>query len=188
MLRGEPSRRGIEVKSPTSKVTIVAIGYAAAMAVAFAAVAVRVAFTRHADAQASSGMFAFGDALLFLSVFGVVGLIPTAAALFFLRPYRAFWWVISASALLVAATGVAAAILYALGRDALEPSTLATLAALSVLRILAAPLFAFGFLLATLLSPFRTSRLAFLAATGLEAAVCAYAALAWFVPLLFDRF
>ena len=41
-------------------------------------------FTQNASAQASGGMYAFGDLLLFISVFGILALFPTALALYFL--------------------------------------------------------------------------------------------------------
>src|SRR3989442_11771016 len=95
------------------KVGVVAIGYSAAILMASAAVAVRVANTSGPDAQASSGMYAAGDALLFVAVFGVSALVPTGAALFFLRPYRHLWTGLSALGLAVAVTGVTPAILFA---------------------------------------------------------------------------
>jgi hypothetical protein len=168
------------------KVGVVAVGYLAAFLVACAAVAVRLASTSGPDAQAASGMYAAGDAFLFVAVFGVVALLPTGAALFFLRPYRPFWTVLSAVGLCVAVTGVTAAALYVIGRTA-APSPLATLAGLSVLRILVAPLLALAFLVCSLFSPYRFPRLAFLAATLMEVAVSAYAGLVWFLPLLFPR-
>jgi hypothetical protein len=64
----------------------VTAGYVAAFLMASAAVAIRVASTSGPDAQASSGMYAFGDALLFVAVCGVAALVPTGVALFFLRP------------------------------------------------------------------------------------------------------
>jgi len=103
------------------KVAVVAGGYIAAFLMASAAVAIRVANTSGPDAQASSGMYAFGDALLFVAVFGVSALVPTGAALFFLRPYRHFWTVLSALGLAVASKGVTAAILFAVMRR-LRPS------------------------------------------------------------------
>ena len=66
-------------------------------------------------------------------------------------------------------------------------SPLATWAGLSVLRILVAPLLALTFLVCTVLSPHRSSRFAFLAASVMEAAVSAYVGFVWFVPLFFDR-
>jgi hypothetical protein len=154
-------------------------GYVAALIVASAAVVLRVAYTSGRDAQASSGMYAFGDSLLFIAVFGVAALIPTGAALVFLRPYRRFWHVLSGLGLAVAVTSVVAAALFAAGRHTVEPSPLATWAALSVLRILVAPLLALTFFVCTLLSPYRVPRLTFL----LELAV-AQGAEAPFLPQL----
>jgi hypothetical protein len=41
-------------------------------------------FTQGSIAQASSGMYAFGDLILFIGVFGVLALIPTGLAAYFL--------------------------------------------------------------------------------------------------------
>jgi len=129
-------------------------------------------------------MYAAGDALLFAAVFGVCALVPTGAALFFLRPYRRFWTVLSALDLAVAVTGVTAAILFAVGRHA-TALPLATWAGFSVLRILIAPLLALTFLVCTIFSPYRSPRVTLLAATVMEWAVSAYGGAVWFVPLFF---
>ena len=179
-----PSR--VNAMKPFLKVAVVAGGYIAAFLMASAVVAIRIANTSGPDAQASSGMYAAGDAMLLVAVFGVSALVPTGAALFFLRPYRRFWTVLSAMGLAVAVTGVTAAILFAVGRHATS-SPLATWAGLSVLRILVAPLLALTFLVCTLFSPHRSSRFAFLAATVMEAAASAYGGAVWFVPLYFHR-
>lgn len=171
---------------PLFKVGVVAVGYIAAILVASAAVGIRLANTSGPDAHASSGMYAFGDALLFVAVFAVAALVPTGAALFFLRPYRLCWTVLSVFGLGIAVTGLMAAALFAIGRHA-APSPLATWDAVSVLRILVAPLLALMFLVCSVLSPYRFARLAFLAATVIEAAVSAYGGLVWFVPLFFHR-
>jgi hypothetical protein len=168
------------------KVTMVGGGYLAAFLVASAAVAIRLASTRGADAQAASGMFAFGDSVLFVAVFGVLALVPTGGALYFLRPYRRFWMVLSLLCLAVAVTGLTAAILFAVGRHAAS-SPLATLAGLSVLRILVAPLLALTFLVCALFTPYRSPRFAFLAATAMEALVTAFAGAVWVVPMLLHR-
>lgn len=157
-----------------------------AVLVASAVVALHVATTSGPDAQASSGMYAFGDALLFLAVFTVAALVPTGAALFFLRPYRRFWTVLSVLGLGVAVTGIAAAVLFTIGRHA-PPSPLATWADVSMLRILVAPLFALAFATCTVLSPYRFPRFAFLTATFMEAAVGAHGGFVWFMPLFFPR-
>lgn len=171
---------------PVFKVGAVALGYIAAFLIASAVVAIRIAATSGPDAQASSGMYAFGDSVLFVTVFGLSALVPTGAALFFLRPYRRFWTVLSTLGFAVAVTGVTAAVVFAVGRHA-APSPLATWAAFSVLRILVAPLFALVFLVCTTLSPYSSSRVALLAATVMEAAVSAYGGFVWFVPLFLER-
>ena len=53
-------------------------------------------------------------------------------------------------------------------------------------RILIAPLLALGFSLAALLSPYRSHRRALFSATLMEAAVTAYGAVTWFLPLFLD--
>jgi hypothetical protein len=166
------------------KVGVVVLGYLAAVLVASAAVGVRLVTTRGPDAQSSSGMYAFGDALLFVGVFGVVALVPTGAALVFLRPYRHFWTAVSALGVAVALTGLAAAVVFAVGRHAAAPSPLTTWAGLSVPRILVAPILALTFMVFAALSPHRAPRLAFLAAAVAEAAVSASGAIVWGVPLL----
>lgn len=169
--------------SSSPKALAIAGGYGAAFLLASAAVAIRLAATSGPEAQASSGMYAFGDAVLFVVVFGVLALLPTAAALFFLRPHRRFWTVLAPAALALAATGLAAVLLFAAGRHA-TASALATWAAFSVLRILVAPLLVLATLLCAVLSPYRAPRRALLVASATEAAVSAYGGLVWFVPLL----
>lgn len=65
------------------KAAVVIAGYVVAFAIAWGAVALHMATTNQAEASAASGMYAFGDLLLFVAVFGVLALIPTGAALFF---------------------------------------------------------------------------------------------------------
>ena len=73
---------------PALKIAIVAGGYLLAFILASAAVALHAALSSESGAQASGGMSAFGDLILFLTVFGAVGLVPTGAALFFLLPKK----------------------------------------------------------------------------------------------------
>lgn len=163
------------------KVALIVGGYVAAFLVASAAVAIRMAATSGPDAQASGGMYAFGDSVVFVAVFGVLALVPTGGALYLLRPYRRFWMVLSLLCLAVAVTGPAAAILYAAGRQAAAPSPLAIWVALSVLRILIAPLLALTFLVFALFTLDRSPRFVLLVATAMEAVVTAYAGAIWFV-------
>jgi len=169
---------------PFTKVAVVAGGYIAAVLLASAAVAVRMASTSGPDAQASSGMYAFGDAFLFVAVLAVCALAPTGAALFFLRPYRRFWIGLAALGLAVALTGVAAGILFAAGRHE-TASPIAMWAGVAVLRMLVAPLLALTFLVCALFSPDRFPRVTLLTATVMEVAVSAYGGFVWLVPMIF---
>ena len=75
------------------------------------------------------GMAAFGDCILFLAIFAVASLPVTGAALFFLRPYPAFWRALAALAVVVALTGlVVLADSLATGPSAWGPSGAATVA------------------------------------------------------------
>ncbi len=71
-----------------AKVGLVVAGYVAALLLAFAIVAIHIALTSGSDRDTSSGMYVFGDLLLFLGGFTVAALAPTGALLWLLRPYR----------------------------------------------------------------------------------------------------
>jgi len=167
---------------PSVKIGLVVAGYVVALLVAFAVVAIYVVATSGPDRQQYGGMYSFGDSLLFLAVFGVAAVPPTAAALYFLRPYRAFWLVLSVIALCIAATSLAALIGYVAQRTVAPGSILHTWSALAPLRILSAPLFAPAFLLSGLFAPNRASRIALLVATAIEAAAFVCVAFIWFHP------
>ncbi|MGE3511369.1 MAG: hypothetical protein AB7N65_21070 [Vicinamibacterales bacterium] len=171
----------------TLKIGLVAAGYLTAFLAASAAVAVRVASTSGLDAQASSGMYAFGDAYVFVGVFGLLALVPTGAALGFLRSYRRFWVGLAALSVVIALTGGAAAPVFAFGRHAVPPSPWAAWSGLCVLRILVAPILAPAWLLFATLAPHRPARCALLAATALELIAAAYGGVVWFLPLVFGR-
>jgi hypothetical protein len=55
-------------------------------------------------------MYAFGDGLLFIFVFGGASALPTGVALYFLRKFNAFWLLLSIVALAVSATGLGAVV------------------------------------------------------------------------------
>ena len=167
---------------PLVKVGLVVAGYVVAFLVAFAVVAIHVAATSGPDRQVYSAMYGFGDDLLFLAVFGAAAVPPSAVALFFLRSYRTFWLALSVLALGITTTGLVALIDYVAPRIADAGSTLHTWSALAGLRILSAPLFVLAFLLSGLFAPSRSSRIALLVATAIEAAVFAYVGFVWFHP------
>ena len=162
------------------KVASVLGGYVVAFLIASAVVAIYVAATNGADRQTYGAMYDFGDSLLFLAVFGVAAVPATAAALFFLRPCRSFWLVLSAVALALALTSVAACIEFVAARTAFRAGSIPSAwSGPAVLRILVAPLFALTFLLSSLFAPSRSARIALIAATVVEAAIFAV----WFCVL-----
>ncbi len=69
---------------PMMKFALVVGGYVIACIVAWGVVYIWELFTQNAVAQASSGMYAFGDLLLFIVVFSLLALLPTGLALYFL--------------------------------------------------------------------------------------------------------
>ncbi len=124
-------------------------------------------------------MYAFGDAMLFLAVFGFAAHVPAGLGVCFLRTCRWFWTALSIVALAIAITGGLAAAVFALAACQALPreSPLMTWAALAVLRLLAMPLLAAAFALCGLIAPARWSRWSLLAAAGIEGAVATYAVL-----------
>jgi hypothetical protein len=165
--------------SRISKVGIVLGGYAAALLVACAAFYIRQLLMRNDGSQASSGMQAFGDLLFIAGLFGFLSLLPTALALYFLRPVEKFWVVLSIAALAVAATGpVAAATMHSLDRS---NSQFALLGLFQLLRVLGAFLLGLGFLVCAVIAPLRRARLLLLVAVGIEGIVSGYAFYCLFV-------
>ena len=164
------------------KVGLVAGGYVGAFVVASLVVMLYVALTSGPDRQGAQGMYAFGDSMLFLAVFVMAGLPSTGAALFFLRPSRAFWRALSIVAIVVAVTGIAALVGYLAVQNAGLAADLPWWFGLSPIRILVAPLFALVFLLAALFAPNRFSRIALLAAVLVESGIFVWVVLIWLRP------
>ena len=161
------------------KVGLVAAGYLVAFLIASAVVAAYVVSTSGPDRTLYGVMYAFGDSILFLAVFGVAGTIPTGAALYFLRPYPWFWRALRVVAAVIAITALATLAVVVASRTADPQSALRTWAAMSGLRVVFAPLFAGGLLLATLFAPRRHDRLVFGITTALEIVMFVCAALIW---------
>ena len=74
--------------SRLTKFGLVIGGYAIACLGATGVLYAYQLFTQNAAAQASSRMYAFGDLLLFIAVFGVLALFPTGLAIYFLLKLR----------------------------------------------------------------------------------------------------
>ena len=158
------------------KFGVVLAGYVAAVLVASAALEIRLLNTQGPDAQASAGMSAFGDLLLFLAVFGFGSLFPTGLALYFLRHCERLWTVFAVASLTLALIGpVAAAVLQCHQGDSLIASLL------WLGQTLGAPLLALGFLVGAFLAPTRRTRWMLLASALIEGLVSAYVFLGLFV-------
>ena len=167
---------------PLSKVMLVVAGYLLALVIAAVVVSLYHAATSGPDRQSASGMFAFGDSVLFLAIFGVAAVPPTGAALFFLRPYPAFWRMVSVGTLVIAMTGVTALAAYLAPQNTGLGMVLKEWSSLSPLRFLLAPLLTLAFLLAMLFAPTRSSRVVLLCASVVETIVFVWVAFLWFRP------
>jgi hypothetical protein len=165
-----------------AKAGIVVGGYVAAILLALCVVSIYINQTSGPGRDASAGMYAFGDSLLFLAVFGVVSTIPTGLALVFLRQSRKFWICISVVALVVASTSLAAIAAVLLEQQ--TPAFNASLSAwtpLAVLRILVSPLLAGLFGLSALAAPEARFRWYLFGAASVEGASSIYGLFHWFV-------
>jgi len=129
------------------KAGLAGAGYVAALAIALAVVAIHMVVTNGQGAQASGGMYAFGDCLLFVAVFGVAAVPAACVSLFFLRQCPPFWLVLSVIAPGMAVTGLAALFDYVVARTADPHSALYAWSGVALLRILAAPLLGMSFFL-----------------------------------------
>lgn len=154
---------------PLSKLGLIAIGYALAFLLAEAAVAIYTAATDSPERQASAGMASFGDAFLFLCVFGLAALPPTAGALWALRPCRRLWGWLAALALGAALTGLAVLIAYLGWRGDAAAGPMQSLAMLAPVRMLFAPPLALLLAASAVCAPLRSARIALLLATLIEA-------------------
>jgi hypothetical protein len=177
-----PANGQVRPHNSILKLFVVVAGYGVALVAACTATYIRQLNTQGPNAQASAGMDAFGDASLFVAVFGILALFPTGLSLYFLRPARPFWTTLATGALTLAATGLFCAGALELVRHLPSaPAWLQLVAGLGVLRMLGAPLLVFTFLLCACLAPTRFSRWALVGATGLEGLVAAYSVLNWFI-------
>ena len=161
----------------------VVAGYVVAYMAAQAAVYVRIQHTMGPEAQASAGMYAFGDAALGVMVFVGLALIPTVLALWWLRRNERFWVALAILCLAVAATGPICLALAA-GIPALNPaprSWLVGMEAFGSLRLIGTPLFAAVVLACMVMTPPGRARRMMFVATWIEAGTLAYWLLALFV-------
>lgn len=161
------------------RVGLVAGGYVGALAVAVLAFIAYAYATSGPDRDASSGMYAFADALYFLLAFSAASIIPTGLLLHFLRVFAGPWRVFASTGLGVSLTGVLAA-----AEIARAPVEYGFWSSLAVPRVFLAPLLAGLFVLVGIFSPSRANQRCLLAAAGIECMTSGYGFLHWFVPAI----
>ena len=158
---------------PLTRVGLCIIGYVAAFFFGVAAVWLKNLGVSPQEMLASSGMFAFGDAITFLPVFAVAAVPPSIGLLRLIDFTPRVWRFYATGSLLIASTGLLAALLLFI-RAGTGPSLLGTVQMFAVLRVLVAPL---NFLLFVpgIFFARGAGRTQLLVACGLEfAAVCAF--------------
>jgi hypothetical protein len=169
------------MKRPLFKVAAVLGGYVVAIVAGCGAQYVGILGAQGPDVEASAGMYAVGDAIVFVAVFGVVSLLPTALALYFLRPFGAFWSALSIASVALAVTGVGAMLLMrSASSEALDHPLGGASVLAAFLLIAVAPLLAGGFFISALVAPTRSARWTLVAAAIVEAVVGA-SSLGWFL-------
>jgi hypothetical protein len=175
------------VKKPV-KIGIVIVGYILACVAAYVATYINELATRSTDAQASQGMFAFGQSILFLLVFGGLALIPTVLAVYFLRSSEKFWNGFAVLCLAFSIAGIIIVIANAMMNANLlhiSKSSATVVSLFGVLRAFGAPLLIVGFLVLAVIAPSRRPRIFLLASAGLEVLGELYVVVSF---LLFERF
>jgi len=157
------------------RIGLVLAGYAVALGLAYAVVYIRDLLTAGTDAQASQGMYAGGDFMLFVAAFSVAAFVPTGLGLYYLRPYPMVWTGLSVLVLAMAITGPLGAFLSAWAPTFADRGSAWGMAGgLGFLRTMGAPLLAMAFLTCAVLAPSKRPRQAMLMAMGLECAASAY--------------
>jgi hypothetical protein len=119
---GSPRRRvhpaGVNPLRLRTKILVVCGGWVAAFLIGCASVAVRHWLFPLPPEVANGGMAAFGDLLQVIAVSAVVALGPLGLMLYWLRPVEQFWTSLRWSAVIFAATGWVALLVFAVGRSA----------------------------------------------------------------------
>jgi hypothetical protein len=145
-----------------------ALGYLAACLAGAGAVALKNRGISDAEMDSMSGMFAFGDALTFVTVGAAVAIVPTIGLFKLIGSRERFWSVYEKLSIFGAATAVLSALLLLLPMLASHP-TLAGFQALAFFRLANAPLWLLGNMPGVFLRQGRSRKL-FIIANLLELA------------------
>jgi hypothetical protein len=162
-----------------AKLGVITAAYILAIISSFGIVTVHVMLTSGPDRDASSGMYGFGDFMLFLLAFGAISLLPTAVSLLLMRRSRVFWSICSMAALTIAAVCLISEVAWFLHRY-LQPTDMKInmWEALTVPVFFCSPFLFFTFGLATLAAS-RIFKFLLSLATAVEG-VCIIGAVVWF--------
>jgi hypothetical protein len=149
------------------------LGYVAACFVGSAAVWFKNVGISDAETTASSGMFAFGDAITFIAAFSVAAIAPSIGLLQLVRFGPRFWGIYARASFIIASTGLLLTLLLFLKTSA-GHSPLSTLQSVAILRVFTAPFILLMFVPGVFFAG-GNSRMILLAACGIElATVCAF--------------
>jgi hypothetical protein len=183
------SNNSLDTKiNKASKFGLVIAGYILAFVIASVATAIRIRLTSGPQAQASSGMYAAGDSFLFMGVFGLLAIPPTALMFFFLRPFTTFWNWFAAACLLFAACGPIVAFANTLINSSMtySPTDLGLILSLvGILHFFGSPILFVGFAVLSVIAPAGRARKFMLISAGLEVLTGGYTLL---TILLTQRF
>ena len=144
------------------------LGLVVAFGAGWLAVGLRQLATDGPDARAASGMYAAGDMMFGIAVFGLLALVPLAVGLFWLRPVTRFWSILTGCALGYALTGLPAMIVVH-GFQQL----FGAMSFFAVARVGMMPFGALALFLCALFAPVARQRWLLLAAAGADAVLFA---------------
>jgi len=154
-------------------------GYVLAALLAVLVVVVHVAVTDGPDRELSSGMHAFGDAVVFVVAFTFFSALPSGLGLYFLRRVTWVWPLFSALGWTMASTGwLAVATVH------LAPTPADFGSVLAVLRIVLAPACMAVLAAVGVAAPSLGTKRVLFSAAAAEALTTCYGALHWLAPLL----
>ena len=160
--------------SISGRILVIAAGYIAALVIAFVAI-----YALRAIIPPTNDMRDFADAFKFVFLAGLLGLIPTGIAFYWLRYVAWLWYAVAAGALAFAVLG--AFTTHALRQISAGP--LEGFVTFGTLTLIGSPLLVLISLLAALMTRIRAARAMLLAAAALEVLAC----LNYYARLLMGR-
>jgi len=175
--------RALDAPSRWSKLGIVVMGYALALAATVLAMALYDRRFSAADQQTMVGMIAGGEMMYGGGVFITLSFVPTALGCWYLRRHYGAWSWLANLCLGWAALGVPAVILTVLLPYAPRSNFYELFSLLGVMQMLSAPLWGIGFVLLALLAPAPELRRRLIGAVALEL-VCAAIGAWHFLPAM----